>query len=342
MTTNELDMKSLFAIVWDDLASLVKTQALRLAAQLRLADLVKDGPKSVAELAEATGTHKHSLYRLLKALASCEYFEEIEPQVFAQTSRSYLFRTDIPQSMHDFAIMHGEEWQWSPWLHALRSIQTGKAVFPEVFGKDLWHYFREDNPEAGKRFHQAMTSQSKQTDQAIASGYDFAPVATVCDVAGGEGGLLECILQRYPKVSGILFEQPSVIEVVQQRHVADEARERMTMVSGDFFAAVPSGADIYILKQVIHDWEDPESIQILKSCRKAMQVDGRLLIVDEIMASGKEIPVVALIDLQLLITLNGRKRSEDEYRELFEASELRLNQILPTASAYSILEVVVQ
>ena len=340
MTSNTTDMESVFTAVVDDLVGLIKSQAIRLAAQLQLADLVKDGPKSLTELAEATGTNKAALYRLLYALANCGYFEEVEPEMFAQSERSYALRTDIPRSLRDFAIMHGgEEWQWEPWRRALQSIQTGKPVFPEMFGKDLWNYFQHDNPEAGKRFQRAMSSQSKQFELAIARGYDFSAAQTIIDVGGGRGSLLATILQTYPAIRGTLYDKRPVIEMARQSNFVDGLQDRVTLVSGNFFEAVPSGADIYILKQIIHDWEDAESLQILSNCRKAMKADGRVLVIDEIITPGKKIPpVIALIDLQLQLLMAGRKRSEAEHRALFETAGLRLTHVWPTDSTYTILE----
>ena len=251
MTSNTTDPESVSTAVVDDLVGLIKSQAIRLAAQLKLADLVKDGPKSLTELAEATGTHKAALYRLLYALANCGYFEEIEPEMFAQSERSYTLRTDIPRSLHGFAIMHGgEEWQWEPWRMALQSIQTGLPVFPEMFGKDLWHYFQDDNPAAGKRFQQAMSSQSRQYEQAIARGYDFSAARTIIDVGGGRGGLLATILQTYPAIRGTLFDREPVIELARQSNFVDGLQDRVTLVSGNFFETVPSGADMYIVNDL--------------------------------------------------------------------------------------------
>jgi len=341
MTTSNTIPASVYAEVMDDIVGQMKSEAIRLAAQLQLADLLKDGPRSVEELAQATGMHTSSLYRLLYALASCGYFEEVEPRVFAQTERSYVLRTDLSRSLHGFAILHGEEWQVKPWREALRSLQTGKPVFPEMFGKDLWHYFAEDNPAAGERFNRAMSSMSRQFDLAIARGYDFSPAGSIIDVGGGKGSLFETILRTYPTVSGVLFDQASVIDTVRQSHFGEEFGGRVKLVSGNFFEVVPSGADIYLLKQIIQDWEDAECIQILSNCREAMHTGGRILVTEEVIIPGKKIsPIAALIDLQLQLLSPGGKRSEAEHRSLLEASGLRLTQVWPTASTYSILEAV--
>jgi len=341
MTTHNTDPAAVYADVMDDIVGQMKSEAIRLAVQLQLPDQLKDGPKSVADLAQATGTHTKALYRLLYALANCGYFEEVEPYVFAQTERSYVLRSDIPRSLRGFALIHGDKWQLQPWRGAMQTIQTGKPAFPEMFGKDLWRYFAEDDPEAGERFNQAMSSMSRQFNQAIAHAYDFSFAGTMIDVGGGQGSLLETILQTYPTVNGILFDRASVIETVQQHSFADKFGDRVKLISGNFFEAVPPGGDIYFLKQIIQDWEDPECIQILSHCREAMNKGGRVLVAEEIVVPGKKIPpMAALIDLQLQFIISGGKRSEAEHRALFESSGLRLKQVWPTQSSYSILEAV--
>ncbi len=341
MTNENMNQESAFATVLDDTYGAVKTQAIHLAALLGLADLVKDGPKSVAELAQATAMHQSSLYRLLYALASCGYFVEVEPGVFAQSPLSFTLRTDIPHSLHALAIMQGEGWQWQPLQYALRSIQTGKEVFSEIFGKDYWGYLSEDNPEAGRLFAQAMRSVSVQGDLAVARGYDFSSAGTIIDIAGGEGSLLTTILQTYPASHGILFDQAAVIEAARQHPSINELQSRLTLVAGNFFEAIPSGGDIYTVKHIIHDWEDAECIQLLSNCSKVMNVGSRLLVVDEIIVPGKKIPSgVALLDLLLHFILPGRKRSEEEHRALFAAAGLQLTHIYPTESNYVILETV--
>jgi hypothetical protein len=340
-TSNNPDRAAIYAQVMDDITGQIKSEAIRLAAQLRLPDLLKDGPRDLDDLAQASGTHRNALYRLMYALANCGYFEEVEPYVFAQTERSHILRSDLPRSLHGFAILHGEKWQIQPWREAMYTMQTGKPVFAQMFGKDLWHYFAEDDPQAWERFNQAMSSLSRQFDLAIAHSYDFSSYRTVIDVGGGQGSLLEAVLQVHPSVSGILVDQAEVIELARQRHFADKFGERVRLVSGNFFEAVPPGGDLYFLKQIIHDWDDAECIQILSHCREAMNPGGRVLVAEEVIVPGKKIPsMAALIDLQLQFLSPGGKRSEAEHRALFESSGLRLKQVWPTGSDYSILEAV--
>lgn len=341
MTASHVDQQALVSAVMDDIVGLMKSRAISLAAQLQLADLVKDGPKSITELAQATGTNKIALYRLLYALVQCGYFEEIEPEIFAQSERSHLLRTDLPRSLYGFAMIHGDVWQWHPWEKAIQALQTGKPVFNEIFGKDLWRYFQEDNPAAGQRFNEAMSALSKQIDQAIVHGYDFSAAGTIVDVAGGQGGLLTTILQAYPTTRGILFDQPSVIETARQHHLTENFPDRLGLLSGNIFEAVPAGADTYQLKQIMQDWEDGECIQILSNCRKAMKPGGRVLVMEEIITPGKKAPAIgALIDVQLQLVMKGRHRSAAEHSQLFEAAGLRLVRVYPTQSSYTVLEAI--
>jgi hypothetical protein len=339
MFHDNADLELVARTIMDDLDGMMKSQTVRLAAQLQLADLVKDGPKNLTDLARATGTHRSSLYNLLQALVACGYFQEIEPETFAQTQKSYLQRTDIPNSLHDFTLLLGERWLWESWFDAQHTIKTGEAASLKTLGKDVWQYFREDDPEAGKRFHQAMSSLSTLYNLAIARSYDFSSASTIVDVAGGQGRLLATILQMYPTVHSTLFDQPPVIELAIQDNFLDIHKNRVAFVGGDFFEAVPSGADIYILKQVIHNWQDSESIKILSNCRKAMQPNGRVLVIDEVMAPGQK-PAVALLGLHMRILNGSHKRSEAEHHPLFEASGLKLIKVWPTNSTYSILEAV--
>jgi hypothetical protein len=333
-------MEAVFATVMDDLVGLVKSRAIRLAAQFNLADLVKDGPRTLAELAEASGTNEAALYRLLRALTLSGYFQEIELRVFAQSELSATLRTDLPSSLHDLAILHGEDWQWQPWCYADQSLKTGEAVFQQMFGKDLWHYFNEDNPAAGERFNQAMTSMSRLYNTAITQAYDFSSAQTIVDVGGGQGSLLEAILHAYPTTRGILFDRPPVIEQVRQGGLLDNLGGRVTLVSGDFFEAVSVNADLYILKQIVHDWDDPECIQILSNCRAALNPGGRVLVVDELVSQEHQTLVAALIDLQLMLLQKSSKRTEEAHLPLFAAAGLQFTRALHLPTGYSILEAV--
>lgn len=329
------------AILLDMLCGMMKTQAIREAARLGLADLVKDGPRSTTELAEATGTDRTSLYRLLSTLASLDIFSEVQPDYFAQTPLSNLLRPDVPGSMYDVTLIHGEHWQWRPWEAFSYSIQTGKTAFDQMFGEDLWHYFAK-NPELGERFQKAMGGFSAQVDTPIALSYDFSSIHTLVDIGGGYGSLLTTILKANPALHGILFDLPPVIEKARLGIETSEVANRCTLIAGDAFEGVPAGADAYIMKQILQDWDDNQCIQILSNCRQAMKSGGRVLVAEQVLLPGKHMSTSKLIDLQLMVVLSGRERYEADFHRLFEEAGLKLARIWPTRSLYSILEGIAQ
>lgn len=327
-------------VLLDLLCGMMRTQAIHHAARLGIAELVKDGPKSIFELAEATGTHAPSLSRLLRALASIDIFTEVAPECFAQTSLSSFLLPDVPGSMYPIALLHGDDWQWHVWEGFASSLQTGQPAFRNLFGTDMWQYFAGENPAAGQRFQDAMTGLSEQVNKAIATAtYDFASVDTIVDVGGGEGTLLETLLTVHPTIrQGILFDHPSVIAKAQARLATSAFADRYAFESGDFFKDVLPAADVYLMKQIIKDWNDEQCIQILSNCRRSMKPGGRVLVVEIVLLPGKGTSQEKFIDLQLMALLPGQERYGAQFRRLFEAAEFRLTNIIPTASPYSILE----
>ena len=325
------------AVLLDMLCGMMKTQAIREATRLRIADLVKDGPKRTAELAAATGTDESSLYRLLSALASLDIFTEVEPDLFAQTPLSHLLRPEVPGSMYDVALIHGEAWQWHPWEAFSYSIQTGKTAFNYMYGEDIWHYFAK-NPTFAEHFSKAMTGFSNQVNIPIARGYDFSSIQTLVDVGGGHGSLLTAVLQANPTIHGILFDLPHVIEEARADIEASGVADRCTLIAGNAFEEVPTGADAYIMKQIIKDWDDAHCIQVFSNCHRAMKPGGRVLVTEQVLLPGKQMSTIKLIDLQLMVVQRGRERYDHQYRRLFEEAGLRLARIVPTHSPYSILE----
>lgn len=315
-------------------------QAIRAAAQLNLADLVKDEPKKLFELAEAAGVPAHSLARLLRVLIALEIFTEVEPGVFAQSELSSLLRSDIPYSMRQLALMHGDEWQWRPWEAFLYSLQTEKPAFDHLYGMSLWQYFQQENPASGQLFHAAMTSFAKQDNLAIVNAYDFTAFRTLVDVGGGEGSLLATILQKYPAIQGTLFDQPAVMERAKALFAREGLAERCTFVSGSFFETIPAQADAYVLKQILKDWSDHEVISLLQNCRRAMKPESKLLIIEPAILSEGML-YEKLVDLQLMVVAPAGERTEEEYRKLFQEAGLTLSSLRPTrptAAQFSIFE----
>jgi hypothetical protein len=314
------------------------TQALYVAAKLDIAELLARGPRPVAELAEETGTHERSLFRVLRSLASVGVFREIEPKVFALTPLAEPLRSDAPGSMRNGAIFMGEAWHWRVWGDLLHSVRTGETAWGHTHGAEVFDYFAV-NPEQAAIFNRAMTDMSTGVAPAIVEAYDFSEFGTLADIAGGHGYLLAQILKSNPQLSGILFDVASVIEGAGELLEKEGVSSRVEKVSGDFFASVPS-AEAYILKHIIHDWDDERSVTILKNIRKAMNPGAKVLVVESVVPAGDGPHYSKLLDLEMLASPGGVERTAEEYAALFEQANLRLTRIIPTRSPFSIVEAV--
>lgn len=328
------------AILLDYLCGMMKTQAIHHAAKLGIAVLVKDGPRSVSALAEATQTHAPFLTRLLRALESIGIFAEIEPEYFAQTSLSALLQPGVPGSMYHIALLHGDQWQWHVWEGLDYTLQTGQPTFSQLFGTELFQYFTQHNPQSAKIFNDSMTGFSEQVNMPIAkANFDFSSLDTLVDIGGGMGTQLMTLLKLHPTIrKGILFDRPPVIAQAQAAIAASGLGDRCELVAGNFFERIPQGADAYFMKQIIKDWSDAQCIQLLSSCRQAMKQGGRVLVAEVVLLPGRETAIQKFIDLQLMLLSPGQERTESQYRQLFAAAGFTLANIIPTASPYSILE----
>lgn len=315
------------------------TQALYVAARLSVADLLTHAPQTVTELAATTNTHERSLYRLLRSLASVGIFEEIEPKVFKQTPYSELLRKDAPNSMRNGAIFMGEEWHWRVWGDMLYSVQTGKPAWGRVHGAEVFDYFAQ-NPRQAEIFNNAMTDMSVGTAPVVVDAYDFNGVNQLVDIAGGHGYLLSQVLKANPKMSGILFDVEPVIAGAQALLEAEGVAARVEKVSGDFFSSVPKNADAYMMKHIIHDWDDERATKILQNINQAMLENGKVLIIEVVVPESNEPHYSKLLDLEMLVSPGGVERTAQEYRELLAAAGLRLTRIVPTKSPFSIIEAV--
>ena len=316
------------------------SQALYVAAKLGLADLVADGPRSCADLAEATKTHEPSLHRLLRLLASSGVFREVEPGSFSLTSIGECLRSGEGSSRAAAMLFAGPFIR--SWNELLFSVQTGEPAFERVFGMKPFEYLPK-HPEEAAIFNEAMTAVSAQTAKNVPAAYDFSTFQTVVDAGGGHGVLLAAILKANPGLRGILFELP---------HVADGARKnlegaglsgRCEVVAGDFFESVPAGPDAYILKSVIHDWDHEHSVRILQNCRRALCPSGKLLLVELVLPSPVDQSLRSMIatgsDVNMLVNVGGRERTDADFAELFQAAGFKLTRIVPIeGSLASVLE----
>ncbi len=314
------------------------THMIYAAAKLNLADHLAAGPLPPADLAACTGMHGPSIYRLLRALASVGIFAEDAQGRFANTPLSEPLRSGVPGSLRGVAIMFGTEFNVLAWADLMRSLETGEPAFPRVHGKPIFEYFAE-HPEMSRIFEEAMTSFSQVTIPAVLASYDFSGISTLVDVAGSHGSVLAAILQTYPQMRGILFDMPSLMPGAQKYLAEQGVDGRNSFVGGDFFVSVPEGADAYLLKHILHDWDDPRCVTILKNCRRAMSPNGRVLAVDAVIEPGNAPALGKLLDMEMLVvTEGGFERTETQFRALFDAAGLRLARVVPTPSPFSIIE----
>lgn len=315
------------------------SQALYVAAKLGLADLVAEGPKSVGELATATETNESALYRVLRSLASVGVFRETDPKVFALTPLAEPLRSDVPNSIRNGAIFMGEEWHWRVWGDMLYSVRTGKPAWGHIHGGEVFDYFAA-NPEHSEIFNRAMTDMSMSTAPAVVDAYNFSGIKRLADIAGGHGYLLSQVLKANPTMKGILFDVEPVVAGADALLEREGVRDRVEKVAGDFFASVPAGADAYIMKHIIHDWDDQRARKILRNIRQVMPPNATVLIIEVVVPEGNEPHFSKLMDLEMLASPGGAERTAGEYRELLAASGLRMTRIIQTKSPFSIVEAV--
>ncbi|MDI1240534.1 MAG: methyltransferase [bacterium] len=314
------------------------TQAIFVAAKLRIADLVADGEKHIDEIARGAAAHSPSLYRILRTLASMGVFTETQPRTFGNTPLSDVLRSDVPGSMRDSMLFMGEPWHYNVFANMLHSAQTGGTAWKETHGVEVFDWFAK-NPEAAEIFNGCMSELSAGAAPAIVAAYDFSGINTLVDIAGGHGFLLSQILKANPSMKGILFDMQHVIDGAGEMLRAHGVEDRVEKVSGDFFVEVPA-ADAYIMKHIIHDWDDERAIKILQTIHRAMDSDGRLLLSEMVIPEGNEPHPGKMLDLEMLTAPGGVERTEAEYAELLGRSGFRLNRIVPTMSPHSVIEAV--
>lgn len=311
------------------------SQAIYAAAKFDVAGLLKDGPKSVEELAQATSTHADSLYRLLRALASVGIFAEGESRVFSLTPLAEPLRGDVPESKRALALMAGDE-HFRAWGEIDYSIRTGKTAFEKVFGKPIFDYLGE-HPDKARIFDGAMVGVHGREANAILKAYDFSGIEVIADIGGGNGSQLTQILKKHTAMKGILFDLPHVVERAKPLIESAGVADRCELISGSFFDAVPKGADAYIMRHIIHDWDDEQALAILRNCHQAMAPGGRLLVVESVIPAGNQPFLGKFLDLVMLTIPGGKERTEDEYRSLFGKAGFELRQVVPTASEVSVI-----
>ena len=310
------------------------TQMIHVAAKLGLADLLAAGPRPVEELAADVGAEPQALHRLLRALASLGIFAEDPAGDFVLTPQAELLRSDVQGSLRDVALLYGEDWLWQAYGNMTHSVRTGAPAFTKTHGQPFYGYLQA-HPRAAARFNAAMTGFSSHETAAILEAYDFSDVRNVVDIGGGHGALLAALLRAHPQMSGTLFDLPSVLAGAAS--VLGEMGERARTVAGDFFDEAPAGADLYVMKSVLHNWDDTDAQRILSTCRAAMAPEARLLVIERVVPDGNAPAEAKLFDINMLVVAGGRERTEPEYRRLFEQAGLVLTRVGGTRSPLSVI-----
>jgi hypothetical protein len=306
------------------------------ATKLSIADILADGQKHVDQISHEADAHSPSLYRVMRTLSSLGIFNETQPRTFANTPLSEVLRADVPGSMRNSMIFMGEPWHFNVWGNMLHSARTGGTAWKETYGEEVFDWIAKQ-PEASEIFNGCMSELSAGAAPAIVDGYDFSGIDTLADIAGGHGYLLSQILKANPNMKGILFDMEHVISGAAEMLRSFGVEDRVETVSGDFFAEVPA-ADAYIMKHIIHDWDDERSIKILKTIHQAMKGDGKVLLAEMVIPEGNEPHPGKMLDLEMLTSPGGLERTADEYARLFEQSGFKLNRIVPTKSPFSVIE----
>jgi O-methyltransferase domain/Dimerisation domain len=314
------------------------THLLTVAAELGLADVLKDGRRTTEELAVLLGADASALYRVLRGLAQLGVLSR-EGNRFELTPLGQLLRSEVSGSLRSWARMWGSHFFQRAFLNLLHTVKTGEVSFDHTFGQDFFGYLAKHHEDA-VIFDEAMAGGSARTADAILSKYDFSHLRTLVDVGGGNATFMTAILRANPDLRGIVVDLPHLEEQAQERLAAAGLAERGRFMAGNFFDALAEGADAYLLKLVLHSFNDTDCVSILRNCRRSMSPNGKVLVVDQIMPSGNEDPTpdqVAL-DLTMLVLRKGRERTESEFRSLFEQAGLQLVRTVPLLFGQHILE----
>lgn len=315
------------------------TQAITAAADLGIADALADGPLSAGEVAAALNADADAVNRLLSTLSSRGIFRRRRDGRYEINALADTLRSDAEVSLAAMARFLGCPQHREHWSHLTDAIRTGEPVVPKLRGKPMFEYLADD-PEFAEIFNNAMTSFSELAIAPVTAGYDFSPYTTIVDVGGGHGRLLSAILEATPGARGVLFDLPQVLRgapaVLAERRIHD----RVDVVSGSFFDAIPEGGDAYVMKNVIHDWPDDDAVRILGNVRKAAAAGKKVLLVEFVIPShDREFPG-KVVDLEMLVVAGARERTADEYRRLLSHAGFRMTRVVQTASPMSVVEAV--
>ena len=313
------------------------------AVELGIADHLADGPRGVDFLAAQTRAHAQSLARLLRALTAIGVLHETEERLYSLTTLGVTLRSNVPGSMRAWVLLAFSDDQGTAWEALSHAVRTGELAFRHIFGTDMWTRLAE-RPEAARLFDEAMQSLTQGANGRVITNYPFEKFGWIVDVGGGNGSLLLPVLGRHPAMRATIFDLPHVAEAARSRIAAAGLSDRCEAVGGDAFVAVPAGADAYVLKGVIHDWDDKEAIAILRTCRAAMSDGSKLILIERILPEQID-PDDALTrakfihDINMMVNPGGRERTEAEFRNLLSQAGLRLACVLAMPGPLAVMEV---
>lgn len=304
------------------------------AAELGIADMLTEGPKTITELAQASHTHAPSLYRMMRALSCVGIFAEISDQRFELTPIAEYLKTGV---MRSIALMFNSDWNDRAWGYFLDSIKTGDTAFETAHGMPVADWL-EKNPRAAAVFNEANAIKAAGSHHIITDSNVFSGIDSLTDIGGGLGALMAKILEANPAMQGIVADLPSVIEKARE-FIRDRGMEdRCQAVECDFFENIPPGSDAYLLSNILHDWSDERCRRILANCHMAMQARAKLLIIEMVVPPGNEPSMAKLLDLEMFVITGGRERTAVEFKDLLESSGFKLSRIIPTEENICIIE----
>jgi predicted O-methyltransferase YrrM len=311
------------------------SQAISVAAELGIADVLKNDALHADAIAQTTDCHPRSLYRLLHMLASVGVLEELAGQHFKLTQIGECLRSDSPSKRSAWARYAGRAYVWQSWGAMMHSVKTGEASFGHLHGANVWEW-RSKRRDETELFDAAMSELSGAAGKAIASGYDFSVFNVIVDVGGGQGALLAAVLAQHKNAKGILFDLPHVVVKAQDILRASGVADRCEIVGGDVFKAVPEGGDAYLIKSVLMDEDDDQAIAILAACRSAVKPSGKVVVIEHLLASPNE-PEISFSDMTMMIMTGGRERTRKEFSDLFSAAGFHLEQVVTTKSPFMLM-----
>jgi hypothetical protein len=311
----------------------VAAQAIHAAVKFRIPDLLASGPKTVAELALTCDVHEPTLERLLRALTTIEAFVKTPDGRYANSPLTELLRTDHPLSLRSEGMLLPAPFMWRPLGELCESVRTGEPAFERQYGQSFFAYL-EQHPEDAANFNRVMAQEIMWTTPPVIRAYDFSRFNRLMDVGGGHGGFLNQVLAATPDLKGTLFDQPKVVAEAKDL-LKGEAATRIEFTGGSFFEKVPLGGDAYVLRKVIHDWDDNDARRILGNVRTAMNSDSTLLLLEGLADSSPG--PAGMMDIMMLVFFRGRERTEKELRSLLHSAGFTVNRFIP-AGTYFLIE----